>query len=69
MYDPFVVAKNHRAKNLLHDLHSLGLREALLLNDFIEEFSSGAEFRDDVEVVAVLKILVHVQNVRVVEFA
>ena len=67
MHDALVVAVVDSQHELLENMGSLGLGVELLLNDSVEHFASRAQLRDDVEVFFVFKVLVQLQNVRVVE--
>jgi hypothetical protein len=51
---------------LFHDFSSLNFGEGSFLLDLVKEFSTGAEFRDDVEVAVVLVELEDLDDVRVV---
>ena len=65
--DPLSVAEHNCREHLLHDVTSLSLSEALLLDNLVEELSSRAQLCHNVEVVFILEVLEDVQNMRMVQ--
>jgi hypothetical protein len=68
VHDTLTVAEDHSSKNLLHDLDSFEFGEFFLICDFIKKLSTTAQLSNNVQMILVLKVLINLENVRMVEF-
>lgn len=59
----------NRSCNIIEYLSCYRFREEFIFNDYLEEFSARTQFCQDIYVIIILKIFIHLHDVRMIELS